>query len=150
MPKSWSQNPPLAYLLVVALACVWGCSGPQTISETDEEPSYLELDVEPKTAEIYIDDNYQGTVDGWREHVVPIEPGFRRVELRAEGHIAQRFDVDVTRDRWITLRVRLEPNIASPGADEFDDDIMDDDQRPVDEVDRLDAPPHPATPEPNS
>ncbi len=80
------------------------------------EQSYLELKVDPATAEIYIDDEYHGVVEGWREQVVPIAPGYRRLELRAQGYLPQRFDLDVNEDTWLTLRVKLEPAIDAPGG----------------------------------
>ena len=97
-----------------------GCTSVQTVS--DEEESYLELDVEPANAQIYLDGDYHGTVDGWHHQVVPVEPGARRVELRAHGYITQRFDIDVPPGRWLTLRVRMERSIESldDGANDGD------------------------------
>ena len=122
-------------LLMMYLA---GCSGIQTANEEGAPESYLEFDVEPKTAEIYLDDDFQGTVEGWHRQIMPIEPGQRRLELRAQGYISQRFDVDVDPDRWLTLRVRLEPTIDAPETDEAP---------PSDERDQQDKPlPTPAHP----
>ena len=104
------------------------------------DQSYLELQVEPTTAEIYIDDEYQGVVEGWRQQVVPIRSGYRRLELRAQGYITQRFDLDVEADSWLTLRVQLEPAIDAPGGLDSDDESETDDDR------YLPTPPHPTAP----
>lgn len=130
----------LGAMVWVIIALFAGCSAVQPMAEPDDQ-SYLELDVEPPTAEIYIDDDYSGTVAGWREQVVPIAPGQRRVELRAEGYIAQRFDVDVGDGRWLTLRVRMEPVIDGPGAGDNDDDD--------DDGSTIQMPAHPTAPDPN-
>jgi hypothetical protein len=118
-----------------------GCYSVQTMADDDAvEQSYLELKVEPATAEIFIDDEYQGIVERWREQVVPIEPGYRRLELRAQGYISQRFDLDVKEDTWLTLRVKLEPTIDVPGGES---PSM---ERDNDSDDYLPAPPHPSAP----
>ena len=129
-------------MLGIYVTFVAACSGIQPIDDpADSDESYLELEVEPETAEIYVDDDYQGTVDGWRDQVVPVEPGERRIELRAEGYITQRFDVEANEGRWVTLRARLEPDIDAPGAPESEPGEEDDDG--------LSAPPRPELPEPH-
>lgn len=126
---------------VCALATfVGGCySVAVTDDSEDETTSYLELEVVPATATIYIDDEYHGVVEGWRHQVVPIAPGHRRLELRADGYITQRFDLEVQKDSWLTLRVKLERTIdvpSNPGSDE--------DSEP------FPMPTHPTAPEPDS
>lgn len=111
---------PLLLILPWLLFC-HGCattSGAQ--KNTEDSPSFLELQVHPTSAEIYIDDEYQGLVEGWRHQTVPIQPGYRRLELRASKFITQRFDLDVNPGELLTLTVRLE---ASTG-------ISDDDEPP--------------------
>ncbi len=111
MPKTL----PLA-LIVLLLACA--CASSPSTSSPDA-PSVLQVDVQPPDASIYIDDQYQGQIDGWRDGRIPIEPGARRVELRADDYLPQRFDIDVEPDAWLTLRVRLEPTIdgSDPPSD---------------------------------
>lgn len=132
--------PATAVVMVGALAVlIAACSGVQDVPNDDHgDKSYLEFDVEPTTAEIYVDGDYRGSVDGWNQQVMPIEPGARRLELRADGFISQRFDLEVKPDRWLTLRVRLEPTIEPPGEQQDPDDDGDDDG--------LSTPPHPTAP----
>ena len=114
-----SRFPSLLVLLAIAIGVVaTGCSTTPTASDT--ETSVLELDVEPSEATLYIDGEYHGEVEAWHEQRVPIEPGPRRVELRASGYLSQRFDLDVTPDRWLNLRVRLEPEIDAPASPDDD------------------------------
>lgn len=130
--------------MVVAVTIVTvGCSGVDSVpddGETDE--AYLELDVEPSSADIYLDGEYHGTVDGWHRQTVPVEPGDHRLELRADGYITQRLDVEVQQGRWVTVRTRLEPEIGTPdgGPDESDDDASNDDDQFLEPPDHLSAP----------
>lgn len=102
--------------MVWAFAPLWtGCSAVEPVADphTGGE-SYLRLDVEPSTAEIYLDGDYHGTVDRWRGGVVPLQPGDRRLELRADGYVTQRFDLEVGEGRELTLRVQMERDIGAP------------------------------------
>ncbi len=140
VPKARFCNLPTAAFIVWTLAIgLAACSGVQTASDDEIEESYLEFDVEPADAEIYLDDDYQGSVDGWHEQVMPIEAGSRRLELSADGYISQRFDIDVNPGRWFTLRVRLEPAVEAPDPDEPLDEDGDDEP--------LQAPSHPTAPD---
>lgn len=109
-------------MLALALSACYAAQ--PTPDQGSSKSSYLELAVEPRSAQIFIDDQYEGIVAGWREQVVPIAPGPRRLELRAQGYITQRFDLDVGEDSWLTLSVKLEPRIDAPGgpADAGDSD----------------------------
>lgn len=105
-------------MLVVA-----GCSGFSTVSDrAGGGDTFIELDVEPSDATIFIDDEYMGTVDGWHHRMVPVEPGVRRLKIDADGHIAQRLDVDIDRGRTVTVRARLQPAITTPDGEQIDDD----------------------------
>jgi hypothetical protein len=95
-------------ILVGALICFSSCTAIQPI-RSGEEDAFLELLVVPETAEVYIDDEYQGMVNRWAGQIVPVQIGYRRLELRAEGYLTQRFDLDVAAGTMHTLRVRLEP-----------------------------------------
>lgn len=98
-------------LLSLSLSSLGCATSRSTEAGRDQSLSYLELQVRPTTAEIYIDDEYHGVVEGWRHQTVPIEPGYRRLELRAQNHITQRFDLDINPGELLTLTVRLESSI---------------------------------------
>lgn len=133
---------PLLPSLMVALliSLISGCTGLQPVPTEGDGQSYLQLDVEPTTAEIYVDDEYQGIVEGWHRQVLPVKPGRRRVELRAGGYITQRFDVDVEEDQWLVLTLRLERSIDGRPSDGTS---------PEEENDPLRPPSHPMNPEPD-
>ena len=97
----------LLSLLVGGSLSTSGCTAVQTIPD-ESESAWLVLDVEPRSAEVYIDSKYRGVVEGWRGQVVPIEPGYHRVELRAEGRITRRFDVRVGPGEQFKLTVVME------------------------------------------
>ena len=109
----------LGWLLILCMG-IAACSGTQTRSQ--QEQSYLEFDVVPQHATIYVDDQYQGEIHGWHQQVMPVEPGHRRIELRADGYLTQRFDLEVSTGRWLTLRARLQPTIDTPRPADADDD----------------------------
>lgn len=98
---------PSAVLIVALSIALLNCSAVRPISD-DRAPGYLHLEVEPSDAEVFIDDDFKGQVDGWRAQTIPVEPGNRRVELRADGFLAQRFDIDIGSGEQVTLRLRLE------------------------------------------
>ncbi len=119
-----------------------GCTAVQSVpSGVGDGESLLELQVFPSTAEIYIDDDYQGVVEGWRDQIMPIKSGQRRLELRADGYISQRFDLDVEEGQHLTLRARLESTIDLSAPDE---------QTPEPQRDPLQAPEHPGVPDSRS
>lgn len=131
---------------------IGGCSGIETAADRDRAgEAFIELDVEPETADIYIDDEYRGTVDGWHHQMVPVQPGHRRLKLRADGYVPQRFDVEVDQDRTVTVRVRLEPSISAPDGTDLDEEDRPDGSSPGREDDsgdeELTPPAHPTAPE---
>lgn len=79
---------------------------------------FLRFEVEPPSAEVDIDEKYSGVVNGWADGVVPVQPGLRRVTLRAPGYITQRFDLEVGPYEEVTLVLALEPTLEI--ADEED------------------------------
>ncbi|QDG51517.1 PEGA domain-containing protein [Persicimonas caeni] len=86
-----------------------GCSAVQRIPDRQESTrAYLRLDVEPSTTRVFIDSKYMGIVKGWVQQTVPVEAGARRVELRAEGYITRRFDVELEPGEEVTLQVNME------------------------------------------
>ena len=128
---------PTIFAMVGVLASfALGCSAVEPISDSEaSQETYLELDVEPTSARIYIDGDYRGTVDGWQQQVVPVEPGYHRLELRADGFVTQRFDVDIERGQWIILTARLQSDIDTPDGEALEND----------ERDELTPPDHPAS-----
>lgn len=85
-----------------------GCTAVQRVSDTPSDRAFLRLDVQPTSTRIFIDTEYQGVVDGWAQQTVPVTPGDRMVELRADGFITRRFDVRVEAGQQVTLQVRME------------------------------------------
>lgn len=129
-------------MVVAFVILIGGCSGFDTVPDDRADEAFVELDVEPEHADVYIDGDYRGTADGWHHGMIPVEPGHRRLKLEADGHVAQRFDVDVDEGRTVTVRVRLESEIAPPDQEEPEDG---DDQAAPDD-DEMTPPDHPAAP----
>lgn len=111
---------PLRRLCGITLSILvvsWGGACAGIGYNTGKPPqAYLRLDVEPKHAKLYIDDRYQGQVQGWTQQTVPVRPGLRRVELRAQGYISQRFDLQFAREEEVSLSLTMEREL-----DEVDD-----------------------------
>lgn len=156
MNQSRSQKfcPTVICAMVWALAMLTaGCSGIEPIPDTNNGgQTFVELDVEPDDAEVFIDGEYTGRVNRWAHQMVPVEPGVRQLEIRADGYISQRFDVDIDEGRTVTLRTRLEPDIATPdgerlqpGDDDFD--AVEDDERDRRDDNGVTAPQHPTAPD---
>jgi hypothetical protein len=77
------------------------------MASRDEDRGYLELRVQPSTARLYVDDEYRGVIERWRHQIVPLEPGLRRVEIRADGYITRRFDVPIEAGESWTLTLEM-------------------------------------------
>lgn len=91
---------------------VTGCTAVHRIPDRQtSNQAYLRLEVEPTTTKIFIDSEYQGVVAGWVQQTVPVESGARRVELRADGYITRRFDVELAPGEEVTLKVEMEPTL---------------------------------------
>ncbi|WP_133621699.1 hypothetical protein [Bradymonas sediminis] len=104
-----------AALLLLALS---GCTAVQRISEPRRASSgYLRLEVEPADTLIYIDADYQGRVDGWAANTVLVKPGLRQVELRADGYITRRFDIEVAAGEQSFLKVSMEAELERLDGD---------------------------------
>ena len=54
---------------------------------------------------------YSGVIEGWAAQTIPVVPGPKRIMLRAEGYISQRFDIEVASGEEVTLVLRMEPVI---------------------------------------
>ena len=96
---------------LVGSCTMTGCTAVQTIDDDRQQRALLILEVEPPSTEVYIDSDYRGVVEGWTGHAVPVEPGHRRVELRADHYITRRFDVRAEAGEQVVLRVRMEPSL---------------------------------------
>ncbi|MGH9345933.1 MAG: hypothetical protein ACRD26_01590 [Vicinamibacterales bacterium] len=93
---------------------------------TDVLPNgFLDLRVQPGTAEVHVDGYYMGTADDFRR-VIPgraLEAGPHHVELRAAGHETVAFDVHIPPNEIVTYRSDLQarraidpPPLAVPGV----------------------------------
>lgn len=96
---------------VVGACTTGGCTAVQPIDDDRQQRALLVLEVEPSSTEVYIDSDYRGVVSGWTGGAVPIKPGHRRVELRADDHISRRFDVEAAPGEQVVLRVEMEPTL---------------------------------------
>lgn len=99
-------------LYVSPILCLsGGCTAVQRIPDRRSATAYLRMDVQPDTTKIFVDSHYRGVVKGWVQQTVPVPSGERRVELRADGYITRRFDVDVAGGEVVTLRVNMERSL---------------------------------------
>jgi hypothetical protein len=82
---------------------------------------YLHLQLQPGTAQVYIDGAYMGTVDDFRR-LIPgraLEAGMHRVELRASGYETVAFDAFISPRETLTYRADMErtrPRVDVPVA----------------------------------
>lgn len=96
----------LLQTLLISLV-ISGCGASYAIRHPNAR-GYLRFEVDPQHVEVEIDEQYSGLVEGWAEGVVPVEPGVRRVTLRADGYITQRFDIEVAAGEEVTLQLTME------------------------------------------
>ena len=89
-------------------ATALGCFTPG--AQRPDAAELVAFSVEPPGAEIWVDDAYRGRVDRWRDGAIPLEPGRRRVELRARAHIARRLELEVRPGEEMRVEVRLTPD----------------------------------------
>jgi len=69
----------------------------------------LQLALEPRSAQVFVDGQYAGVVDdfaGYYRHL-PLPAGNHRIEVIASGYLPLVFDVTVIPDRTITYRQTL-------------------------------------------
>ena len=67
----------------------------------------LSLFVTPLSAQVHVDGFYVGTVADFQDRGLWLEPGPRRVELRADGYDTVTFDVRITEDETVNYRREL-------------------------------------------
>lgn len=101
-----------------SLAPFGGCTAVQRVPEEGRaNDAFLELRVEPETAEIYVDDEYKGEVRGWAKGILPLPPGDHRLKLTADGYITERFDVTVGAGETKRLTLEMEPRLEEFAED---------------------------------
>ncbi|HZI80889.1 MAG TPA: PEGA domain-containing protein [Vicinamibacterales bacterium] len=85
----------------------------------DDRPlGFLQLRVQPRTAEVFVDGAFAGTVDdfgGRGARMLPAGP--HRVEIIADGYETLTFDVRVPENDTVTFTRELEPRVERPGAE---------------------------------
>ena len=103
----------LAALVILMGVLDVGCGttrGDRAASDaTASARAFLRVDVSPPNASIYVDEQYGGEVHRWHKQTLVLAPGTRRVELRAQGYLSQRFDVALRADELTVLKLRMEP-----------------------------------------
>lgn len=85
-----------------------GCATP-SYQGSAQQTGLVRLDVTPPDATVWVDDAYQGQVNAWVHQTLRLPTGPRRIELRANGFMSQRFDIEVASDEEVTLRLKLQP-----------------------------------------
>ncbi len=110
----------MKFALVVFIIALLGggASGCATTASKDRGRAYLQFEIEPTTARVYIDEEYSGELYRWVEGVVPVEPGLRKVTVAAEGYITQRFDIELSKNELVTLELALEKTLELPPEEE--------------------------------
>lgn len=100
------------------LAPLGGCTAVQRVpGEGRANEAFLELRVEPETAEIYVDDEYKGEVRGWAKGILPLPPGEHRLKVTADGYITERFDVRIGTGETKRLTLEMEPRLEEFAED---------------------------------
>jgi len=89
------QVPQVPLLLALALA-TGSClivPAPPSPPPAAVVPLYLAAD--PPDVEIYLDGQYMGQLDRWRDATLPTTPGVHRLELRRAGYFPLRRTIEV-------------------------------------------------------
>jgi hypothetical protein len=68
---------------------------------------YLRLDVEPESAQVFIDGLYAGTVADFRRGGQPLDVGPHRVEMRADGFDSQSVELRIRANDTLSYRGTL-------------------------------------------
>ena len=67
----------------------------------------ISLFVTPLSSQVYVDGYFIGTVSDFQDRGLWLEPGPRRIELRADGYETVTFDVRITEDETVNYRREL-------------------------------------------
>lgn len=86
-------------------------SGAVAVQPNQSSMGGVSFDVQPSTAEIWVDGNYFGTVDQFTPSSQPLglTSGRHHLELREPGYQVSSFDVDVMAGQVIPFQGQLEP-----------------------------------------
>jgi hypothetical protein len=76
--------------------------GTNGLAEGAAVPGYLRLNVQPPTAQVYVDEFFVGSADEV-DVAYPLEPGPHRVELKADGFETTTFDVRIRPNDTVTF-----------------------------------------------
>lgn len=96
-------------VVALLLSCGVGCTAVEEVPDSGSaDKAYLRMEVEPETTKIYVDSDFHGVVERWTGRIVPVEPGARRVELRKDGYITRRFDVELAAGEQMAFTVDME------------------------------------------
>ena len=70
----------------------------------------IQLDVEPRRAQVFVDGNYAGIVDNFRGYYqhLTLAAGAHLVEIVATGYVPLSFETTIVPDRTITYRWSLQ------------------------------------------
>ena len=83
-----------------------------------DRSGFLDLQMRPGNAQVYVDGYYMGSVDDFRR-MIPgrsIQAGAHRVEVRASGYEPRSFDVMIPPNETVTYRADLESSTPSAPA----------------------------------
>jgi hypothetical protein len=94
----------------LAIVMMLGGCATTTNSGPSPQTGLVRFVVEPPDATLFVDDAYQGQVNAWLHQTLRLPTGPRRIELRAKGFMAQRFDIEVTSDEEVTLSLKMQPD----------------------------------------
>jgi hypothetical protein len=64
----------------------------------------LSLYISPSSSQVFVDGYYVGTVADFQDRGLWLEPGPRRIELRADGYETATFDVRIIEDETVNYR----------------------------------------------
>lgn len=106
LSKKTRQLRALGCSALIALAMTSCATTPRASARSAQ--GFIRLDVTPQDARVYIDEQYQGEVQGWMHQTIAVKPGQRRLGLRAKGYMTQRFDLRVEEGEVVTLSLRME------------------------------------------
>ena len=93
----------------------WGYDNSGYASQYTVQPSEvsggLRLEIEPETAEVYVDGSYAGIVDDFNghSHYLNLTAGAHHIEVRASGYQTLTFDTMIQADHTISYKGHLVP-----------------------------------------
>lgn len=105
------QSRSITLVALAASSLIWSACGTMSGSQRLSARGYLRFEVDPPTAAIDIDEEYSGLASGWVQETIPVSPGVRRVTVRAEGYLTQRFDIEVGAGEQVTLELHMERSL---------------------------------------